>query len=131
MTSDKSETLTISVSSKDDDKARKPSRRRASTKSKSEAAIEEDLPEVKSVHQDNSDKRPIPERMNETVTTVLKAYDDWKNKPSDDTIGDLHDSVQEVRRVLAAIEIEQLTDHSRRHQKPIPIPQHRSHSGKD
>jgi len=115
MTSENAETLSIKVKT-----AKSPSRKKTTSKDRSPKQSEEAV-------QDQTPTVPLPERIESGLSSLLVAYKNWQDKTDSDSKTDaLHDAVHEVRCVLAAIEIEQITDHSSRHRTPMRFPRHRS-----
>lgn len=66
-------------------------------------------------------------RLRETAKACLSAYRAWRQAPGETSMQGLHDSVHELRKVLARVEID--LSASRRDDavlRPIPIPSHRA-----
>lgn len=66
-------------------------------------------------------------RLRDTAKACISAYRSWRQQPSEATIQSLSDTVHELRKALARIEIDMSA--SRREEqaiRPIPIPAHRA-----
>ncbi|CBS91175.1 hypothetical protein [Azospirillum lipoferum] len=66
-------------------------------------------------------------RLRDTAKACISAYRGWRQQPSEATIQSLSDSVHELRKALARVEIDMSA--SRREEqaiRPIPIPAHRA-----
>ena len=66
-------------------------------------------------------------RLRDTAKACISAYRGWRQQPSEATIQALSDSVHELRKALARVEIDMSA--SRREEqaiRPIPIPAHRA-----
>lgn len=66
-------------------------------------------------------------RLRETAKSCISAYRSWRQQPSESSIQSLSDTVHELRKALARIEIDMSA--SRREEqaiRPIPIPAHRA-----
>lgn len=66
-------------------------------------------------------------RLRDTAKACISAYRGWRQQPSEGTIQALSDSVHELRKALARVEIDMSA--SRREEqaiRPIPIPAHRA-----
>ncbi|MCG5241825.1 hypothetical protein MCW82_18770 [Azospirillum doebereinerae] len=66
-------------------------------------------------------------RLRDTAKACITAYRGWRQQPSEGTIQSLSDTVHELRKALARIEIDMSA--SRREEqaiRPIPIPAHRA-----
>ncbi len=80
-------------------------------------------------HNSTANTAAVEERLKESYESCMKAYVSWRNggQDNDDITEELSESVHSLRRVLARIEIDMASDaSSRRNQKPIPVPIHRS-----
>ncbi|ANC92782.1 hypothetical protein A6A40_13345 [Azospirillum humicireducens] len=69
----------------------------------------------------------IEGRLRDTAKACISAYRGWRQQPSEATIQSLSDSVHELRKALARVEIDMSA--SRREEqaiRPIPIPAHRA-----
>lgn len=69
----------------------------------------------------------IEGRLRDTAKACISAYRGWRQQPSEGTIQALSDSVHELRKALARVEIDMSA--SRREEqaiRPIPIPAHRA-----
>ncbi|MFP5511792.1 MAG: hypothetical protein ACLGJC_01715 [Alphaproteobacteria bacterium] len=69
----------------------------------------------------------IEGRLRDTAKACISAYRGWRQQPSEGTIQSLSDSVHELRKALARVEIDMSA--SRREEqaiRPIPIPAHRA-----
>ncbi|MBP2303257.1 hypothetical protein [Azospirillum picis] len=66
-------------------------------------------------------------RLRDTAKACISAYRNWRQQPSEGTIQSLSDTVHELRKALARVEIDMSA--SRREEqaiRPIPIPAHRT-----
>ncbi|PGH58456.1 hypothetical protein CRT60_04655 [Azospirillum palustre] len=69
----------------------------------------------------------IEGRLRDTAKACISAYRGWRQQPSEATIQSLSDTVHELRKALARVEIDMSA--SRREEqaiRPIPIPAHRA-----
>ncbi len=69
----------------------------------------------------------VEARLRDTARACLLAYRSWRQQPGEASIQTLSDSVHELRKALARIEIDiSATRRDEQAQRPIPIPAHRA-----
>lgn len=69
----------------------------------------------------------IKERLSESSSACLKAYEAWRKNSSDETREALQECIHELRKISSRLEIEiAMNERDRMASKPIPIPPHRA-----
>ncbi|WP_109109456.1 helix-turn-helix domain containing protein [Azospirillum sp. TSO35-2] len=89
------------------------------------AAVEAAAPRV--AGQPSAPVDAVEGRLRDTAKACISAYRGWKQQPSETTIQSLSETVHELRKALARVEIDMSA--SRREEqaiRPIPIPAHRA-----
>ena len=69
----------------------------------------------------------VEARLRDTARSCLVAYRGWRTQPNETTIQSLSDTMHDLRKALARIEIDiSATRRDEQAQRPIPIPAHRA-----
>lgn len=70
----------------------------------------------------------VDDRLRETSTACLQAYDAWTKEQKDPSKReDLREAIHELRKVTSRLEIEMaVSEREEMSQKPLPIPSHRA-----